>query len=340
MALKLKFRSLLKLNMRLFTDMAFLREGAFFNIPSGTQFYDGSDMSVLLPDISADDTLFNISDGQVWQSPFRQWVYESGVPLDGTEVELSPALASGVFVEGSFRSPGDPEFGHTIDYINGRVIFNDPQPIGLKVNATFSYREVRLGFEHDFNQQFQRGFLESKYTTNPSTSMQIVYPSGFAQPFPAVFIEVDERDQEGYELGNRSAIIRERVKLHIWALDDIQRDNIVDVLMAQWEKNLPIIDFNIAPLPLSGIHNTLSFEYIPYQKLLANNVTVTTVGSGNPIRYQSYIVDARARNMPAAEEFERAMVTYEVETYLNQPNQILGTKFGPINRVGPADQIF
>jgi hypothetical protein len=300
-------------------------------IASGQPFYDGSDMSVLLADTKNDDLLFGVGDGQVWQSAFRQWVYESGVPLDGTNVPAAPLVASGVYVEGAFRATDDPEFGHTIDYLNGRIIFNDPQSLDLQVNAEFSAREIRTAFEHDFNQQFQTGYLESKYTTNPLTSMQLVYPSGNAQPFPAVFIEVDERTFDAYELGNRSAVIKDTIKFHIWALDDIQRDNILDILTGQWRKNVPIIDFNIAPLPLSGIYNTLSPEYVAYQQLLRNDRVVTTVGSGVPIRYSCYIDDCTSRNLPGTEEYERAEVNYEVSMYLNAPITPLGYLFGPIS---------
>lgn len=333
MGLEYKLRSLLKLNLKLFLDMHFLRESSFINVPSGALFYDGSDMSVLLPDTKADNTYFGLSDGQVWQSPFRQWVYESGVPLDGTNVGIPPMQASGVYVEGAFRPTNDSAFGHTIDYINGRVIFNSQQSLDLKVNAAYSAREVRVGFEHDFNQQFQRGFLESKYTTNPLTSMQLVYPSGQAQPFPAVFIEVDNRTMKPYELGNRSAIIKDKVILHIWALDDMQRDNIVDILTSQWRKPIPMINFNRAPLPLSGIYNTLSPEYVPYQEMLRNNQLITTVGSGVPVMYTAYITDVQADNIASVQEYERAIVTYEMDVYLNAPITPLGDYFGPISTI-------
>jgi hypothetical protein len=178
MGLEYKLRSLLKLNYKLFVDMHMLRENAFTTITSGTQFYDGSSLSLLLPDTSADDTLFGVSDGQVWQSPYRQWVYESGVPLDGTNVQSPLIVASGVYVEGAFRATDDPTFGHTIDFINGRIIFNSPQSLDLEIHADFSAREVRVGFEHDFNQQFDKSVLELQYFTNPLTSMQLVYPSG------------------------------------------------------------------------------------------------------------------------------------------------------------------
>ncbi len=331
MGLEYKLRSLLKLNYKLFMDMHFLREGAYINIASGAQFYDGSDMSVLLPDTAADDTLFGLSTGSVWQSAFRQWVYESGVALDGTNVQAAPVVASGLYIEGAFRPTNDPTFGHTIDFLNGRVIFDTPQSLDLKVNAAFAAREVRVDFEHAFNQQYQQGYLESKYTTNPLTSMQLVYPSGRAQPFPAVFIEVDGRDFKAFELGNRSAVITDEVKCHIWALDDLQRDNIVDIISSQWRKSVPMIDFNLAPLPLSGIYNTLSPEYVPYQEMLRNRKLITTVGSGVPVRYMSYIDRVDTQNMPAAEEFERATVTLFVTVYLNAPVTPIGHVFGPIS---------
>jgi hypothetical protein len=333
MGLELKQKALMKLNLRLFLDMHMLREGAFQTVGSGQMFYDGQDMSLLLPDTSADDTLFGVSDGQVWQSPFRQWVYESGVPIDGTNVVSSPVVASGLFIEGAFRPTDDPTFGHTIDFLNGRIIFDSPQSLDLKVQSVFSTRDVRMGFEFDFNNQFRRGYLESKFTTNPLTSMQIVYPSGAAQPFPAVFIEVDGREFESYELGNRSQIILDEVKLHIWALDDLQRDNIVDILTGQVGKTLPILDFNIAPLPLSGLNNTLSNEYVPYQEMLRNRELITTVGSGTPVRYMARIKEVKSFNVEAMQEYERALVVYRVETFLNAPTTPLGHVFGPISSI-------
>lgn len=292
-------------------------------------------MSLLLPDTVNDKGLFGVGDGQVWQSPFRQWIYESGVNLDGTNVSAPPITVSGVLVEGAFRPTDDPEFGHTIDFLNGRIIFNNPQSLDLEVHADFSVREVRVDFEHSFNQQLQQGFLESKFFTNPITSFQLVYPSGAAQPFPAFFIEVDDRTFDGFELGNRSSVISDTVKLHVWALDDLTRDNIVDVLSSQWRKKLPIIDFNRAPLPLSGLFNTLSNEYVPYQLLVKNNEVVSTIGSGVPVRYISYIEDVTVQNLPSVQEYERAMVTFEMKTYLNAPITPFGDAFDPI-RVLPT----
>ena len=340
MGLELKQRALIKLNLKCFLDYSLLRESAFYNVPSGAIFYDNSDMSLLQYDADPLSPLgYKLvnSDGKVWQSAFRNFVYEEGLVLDGTNVSSPPIIPSGIYVEGAFRPTDDPVFGHSIDFIFGRVVFNNPQPTNLKVNMAFAAREVRVNFEHQFNQQYQEGYLESKYWTNPFTSNQLVYPSGFAQPFPAVFIELDNRTFDAYELGNRSAIIKEEVKLHVWALDDLQRDNIVDILSSQWRKVLPIIDFNIAPLPLSGILNTLSPEYIPYQDLLRNNTIVTTVGSGIPIRYLAYIDEVEINNNTPVEEYERSEVTYKLSIYLNAPTTPLGHVFAPISTIPGID---
>lgn len=331
--LDFKLKSLLKLNFKFFTDIHMLREGAFTNISSGTLFYDGSDMSTLLPDTEAHKTLAGVDVGQVFQSPFREWVYESGVPLDGTRVTTPATLASGTYVEGAFRHTSDPTFGHTIDYINGRIIFNSSQSLDLKVNGHFAAREIRSAFEHQFNQQYKTSVLETKYGSNPLTSNQLIYPSGQLFPFPAVFLEVTDREFDAYEIGNRSLIIKDTLRFHIWALDDMERDNIVDILTSQMRKSVPIIDFNIAPLPLSGILNTLSPEYIPYQTLLHNDKIVTTIGSGAPVRYTAYIDDVMAQNIPPDEEYERAIVDYNVSVYLNAPVTPLGHLFAPISTI-------
>lgn len=320
-------------------DHHFIRESAFYNIASGQQFYDGSDMSLFLPDENAHERFYGVSVGQIWQSPFRQFIYESGVPLDGTNVASPPINPSGLYIEGAFRPTTDTQFGHIFDFINGRIIFDTPKSLDLKVQGEFATRQVRIGFEHEFNQQLQQGFLESKYYTNPDTSMQLVYPSGLVQPFPAVFIEVDDREFEAYELGNRSAIITDTVNLYVWALDDLQRDNIVDILTSQWRKNIPMIDWNMAPLPLSGIYNTISPEYIPYQYILSNNRIITTVGSGVPVKYIAHIENVKAENLAAAEEYERARVIFEVKVYLNAPTTPLGHLWGPISTIPTIEGI-
>lgn len=278
--------------------------------------------------------------GQIWQSAFRNWVYESGVVLNDTLTlrgRETPLLCSGVFISGIFKATApthpqfDPAFKHTIDYINGRVIFDTPVALHSTMQSDFAYKHVRIDFRHVLNNQFTYSVLASKYTTNPLTSNNLVYPSGFAQPFPAVFIDVDDRTWQGYELGNRSLISTDTVRFEVWALDDLTRDNVVDILGYQMRKTFAGIDFNIAPLPLSGIFNTLSPEYIPYQVMVSSNPGVSGLGFPNfikVIQYRHFIKNTRPINEQPHLEFERSTVNYEVETMVIMPNLPLGINVG------------
>lgn len=335
-----KLRSLIKLNMKFLLDYEFVRDGRYTNVMSGQQFYDGSDMSLLMCDTEASDYFNGLSDGCVWQSAFRNWVYESGIALNdtiGIRNMTLPVICSGVYVDNIFRatSKAHPEYNasysHHIDWINGRVIFDSPQSLSSTVQAQFAYKHVRIGFEHDFNNEMRKGYLESKYFTNPLTSNNLVYPSGGAYPFPAVFIETRRRSWQAYELGNRSLIANDDVVFHVWALDDLTRDDIVDTIAYQERKRIPLIEFNFAPLPLSGIYNEISPEYIAYQKLLEDPL-LDVIGARNNKAYAvGYTVDidnTQAFNDVPYTDFERARVEFTVRTYQIHPNAPIGINAG------------
>lgn len=344
-----KLRSLLKLNLKFFLDYEFLRDGRYTNVVSGQQFYDGSDMSRLYCDIEA-SKYFGLQPGQVWQSAFRNWVYESGIALNndiGIRNLTLPIICSGFYVSGIFRATDSSHYqydstaSHHIDWINGRVFFDTPKdPTETIIQSDFAYKHVRVAFEHDFNNQFREGYLESKFTTNPLTSNQIVYPSGFAQPFPAVFIETYGRRNSAYELGNRSLIANDTVYFHIWALDDITRDDICDTITYQESKQLPLIDFNLAPMPLSGIYNEKSPEYLAYQEMLKNprlTIPGTVYGSAHIIGYVSDLTNIRSFNENPYTEFEKSRVEMNIMTYLFAPNAPLGIITGSYGFAGGTE---
>lgn len=330
----LKQRSLIKLNLKFLLDYEFLRDGRYTNVASGQQFYDGGDTSRLLCDTNADDLLYGLSDGQVWQSAFRNWVYESGVALNDAiyirDFDL-PTVCSGVYVSGTFYAtdPTHPSYdanvAHHIDWTHGRVIFDNAIPTDALVQAQFAYKHIRVAFDRDFNRQFQRGFLESKYTTNPLTSSQLIYPSGGAYPFPASFIEINGRTWKpgGYELGNRSLISNDTVTIHVYTLDEMTFDDVSDLMSYQARKNVPLIDFNVAPIPLSGLYHEKSPNYIAYQELLKNprlTVPESKTGEAWAIGGLMYF-DAVDTNLDdPLDDFERGRVVFTVEIYNIMPN--------------------
>lgn len=338
----LKHRSLLKLNMKFLMDYEFLRDGRYTNVASGQTAPNGSDMSVLLCDTSNDDLLANFDDGQIWQSPFRNWVYESGIVLNddiGIRDLPLPVIASGVYIGGTFKATNpthesyDATYAHHIDWINGRIIFDNALPTDEEVRvAGFSYKHVRFDFEDAFNRELKEGYLNQQYSTNPLTSNNIVYPSGGLQPYPAVFIETWGRRWRPHELGNRSLVARDRLILHIWAETSMDRDDIADIISYQERKSVPLVDFNFAPLPLSGILNEKSPSYIAYQNLLKNPLINNVIGSINgtatTVGYISHIMETEIINDPPFQKFERARVEFVVETWMYHPTSPLGINTG------------
>jgi len=338
----LKHRSLLKLNLKFFLDYEFLRDGRYTNVASGETAPDGSDMSVLLCDTSNDDYLANFADGQVWQSPFRNWVYESGIVLNqdiGIRDLVLPKVASGVYIGGTFKATSsahesyDAAYSHHIDWINGRIIFDNAlAPDESVTMAGFSYKHIRFDFEDAFNRELREGYLESEYATNPLTSHNLIYPSGGLQPFPVVFIETRGRKWKPFEMGNRSLIAKDRIVNHVWTNNSMDRDDIVDIISYQDHKSLPLVDFNFAPLPLSGILNELSPSYIPYQNLLKNptlsGIVGTLNGTATAVGYVCYIVETEIINDPPFQQFERARVEFVIQTYMYHPTSTLGINTG------------
>lgn len=369
-----KIRHLLKMNNILFIENELLRDGNYQTVTSGLAFYDGSDMSQLVPDDEpqalAELGLINTSTGalltgRLYQSAFKNWVYESGVVPNQYVLDqgiVAPIRTSGVYVNGRFcpTDPTEPTFdascAHTIDYLNGRVIFSQAMPANLSVHSDFSFKEVAVMTASKFNNQLIEGVLETKFTTNPRTSQQLVYPSGSSRvmPYPIIFIEDVARDYTAYQLGDRSLIANDEMVFHIYALDEATRDNLVDLIAFQERKRLPIINFNVAPLPLSGFMNTLNPDYIPYQELIKENVVVSlktiqvsACAVGGPIQ-TPIIVTQRAvgfladientrvleldqfRTSAQSEVFERAVVRNENRVYTISPTSPFGFQLSPV----------
>ncbi len=346
-----KIRYLLKTNMRFFLDQELLRDGNYDNVNSGTLFYDGSDMSVLVPDTAA-ETLAEIGGlaaGQVWQSAFINWMYEDAPPLNPSVVLNHWPIAfraSGVFIDGAFRAEDDTVYPHTIDYLNGRIIFDDPLPLDTRVHAEFTYKTVSILNAREFNNQLRFGLLETQFGSNPRTSNQLIYPSGTRKiaPLPIIFLEDMGRTWDAYQLGDRSLIARDQLKFEIWALDESTRDNLIDLVSYQERKNVPIINYNIVPLPLSGIKNQLSPEFISYSGLALNQPLPGPSFSGlNPVAYRAYLRDTEVidleslvnQNTTQDDVFERAVVMQRAEIYGIMPISPFGLDFAPVL---PKDQ--
>lgn len=333
-----KLRYLLKTSWRFFIEQELLRDGNYDVITSGTMFYDGSDMSVLVPDTSSEvlAELGGLQPGQVWQSAFTNWVYEVPPSLNPSVIlNRWPRAfrASGVYIDGAFRLENDTDYPHHIDYLNGRIIFDDPLPLDKVVNSDFTYKTVQVLNLREFNNQLKDGVLERQWSNNPRTAGQVVYPSGSTKTalLPIVFVEDMSRTYGAYQLGDRSLIARDELVCQIWALDEGTRDNLIDLISFQQRKSFPVINYNIAPIPLSGIYNEISPAFIPYldlaQNLPLDGNKVPEFSGLNPIAFRGFIEETDVVDLESffsnsntqQDVLEKATVRMIVETYPIMP---------------------
>jgi hypothetical protein len=337
----IKPRQLLKLNLKFYLDQVFIRDGNYQNITLGLNAYDNTDLSQLAPVDNASDLArlgftTTTGAGRVWQSPFRNWIYQSGLIHSydrGEPQKTAPTLCSGVYIDGVFKpdrplmpwgaSPGwDPTVYPTIDWINGRVIFSSGVATTAIVRAEYSYGEILVKIGNRHNANIEEYLANTKYGTNPDFYGGVHFPSGRFQPLPAVFIQVGTQVHEAYEVGNRSLVEMDSVTLHCYARSSTTVDNMLDTIRLQDQRGFPIVDFNVAPIPLSGYLSTRSPNYVRYAVLQSNPVV-------NVDGYSALYADGRFENARVTsdsfEDVEYGRVDIDVRTHLIVPDGPVGT---------------
>jgi hypothetical protein len=336
----IKPRQLVKNNLKFYFDQVFIRDGNYQNIARGTTSFDGVDVSALQPDNGAETLAslgFNSTQtNYVWQSPFKNWIYQSGLLHSndrGEPQKAAPVLCSGVYVNGAFKpdraempwgpSEGwDPTLHPTIDWINGRVIMSSGLSSSDTVQAEYSYGEVLVTLTDRTNQDMDEYVKNSRYGNNPDTWNSISYPSGRFSPLPAVFIELSEQDHQAYELGNRSLIERDQVTFYVATNSSVVLDNILDTIRLQDRRHFPIVDYNVAPLSLSGIQSERSPEYRRYSVLQSN---VVCHPSGYTSLYGQGQFQSASVRLDNIRNLEAGQVTMDIEVHIIVPDGPIGT---------------
>ena len=236
-------------NFVCFYDWGFLDRGSFYNINISQSDIYGGRKDVLR---AADDP--NLQYGRVWESYRKNWVWESGVSVDGTE----PIEISGVFVNETFYATGNTTNPYYIDYPNGRVVFDSNQPSGATVQLEYSHKwlEVVPAEGIPFFRQIQQNSFRNE------AGFQVVNSGGWAQlgetrlQLPALAIEVNPpRNLQPYALGGgqwvNNDIVFYAITENYW-----EAQNIIDIIMYQNDRDVPC--FNPTAVAISG---TFPFNY-------------------------------------------------------------------------------
>tara|TARA_B100002019_G_scaffold275079_1_gene272627 strand:- start:744 stop:1727 length:984 start_codon:yes stop_codon:yes gene_type:complete len=226
-------------------DWALLEKGNYFNVEKGEQSPNGNDMSLLR--LSSNDSFVS---GQVWEGFRQNWIWQSGVsgesmdaPIVGSDPN-SPGI-SGVYINDQFEpTSGVGQYSHSIDYFNGRVIFDSAIPTGSTVQAEYSYKYINVVYAN--NVPWLREIQSN--TTQPTSNFYDVSTGAWDIPpetrlqLPAIAFEiVPVRRFKGYQLGGGQWVYTD-VIAHCIAEDEQTRNMLVDIVSLQNDKTINMID--------------------------------------------------------------------------------------------------
>ena len=111
---------------------------------------------------------------------------------------------SGVYVDDTFyASDTTGDYAHTVDYFNGRVVFDSPIPTGSKVQVEHSYKYINVIYGNNvpWLREIQYRTLDVPSNFNNGKS-EFEIPSEMRIQLPAIGIEVvPRRSYRGYQLG-------------------------------------------------------------------------------------------------------------------------------------------
>lgn len=181
-----------------------------------------------------------MTDGQVWEAPYGNWVYESGL-----ESARQPISVSGVYVNGSFVPVGT---GLYINYPEGRAVFATPQPLTSIVQATYSHKQISF-YDQDepwFQDLIFDSFQHEKptNTVNPSSGIiNLLKEKGIK--LPCVVIEDGTRMRQiPKQIGDVSQWVYPDFLFHIVAENSFDRSNVTHIIVRQKDKVFYIFNTN------------------------------------------------------------------------------------------------
>jgi len=295
-----QFMIILENNLKAFCDWSFLGIGAWFdvNIPAAGAF-GGNFHQLRLVDDPAYDA------GQVWETPRKDLVWETGVSYPSGVGTIQPISISGVFINGVgtdyFYESADATYGHYVDYPLGRVVFDSAINTTSAVYMNHSYRWVQtyVADKAPWWQELQyKSFrVDSSHVSQTGSGDWSIGGQHRVQ-LPAIVIEaVSRRYSEGYELGSANLRTFQDVLFHVVAESKWQRNQLVDVLSMQQDKSIYLFNTNkvaengVYPLDYRGMLTTSN--PLMYPNLVAStgyrwkecrfrNATLSEVESPHP----------------------------------------------------------
>lgn len=285
----------LESNFKTYLDWAFLSIGGWFDATTSTSgIYGGNPHSKLVLSIDP-----SYDDGAVWQSVRKDWVWETGVVFNST----SPTNISGLYIGNTYYPYSSGTY--SIDYPNGRVLFDTAISINSTVKLNYSYRYVQTYRANEspwFNiLQFSTYETNNKDISRTDDGDWSIGGQHRIQ-MPAIVIEsLAKSRSRPYEIGNNNLLIEQDIAFHILAENKNDRNKLLDILRLQQDSVIMLYDTNeIAqnnkyPLDYIGDRNNSGLMYpdmvsqYGWRKCWIKNVNLFEIDSFHPYLHRGLV---------------------------------------------------
>lgn len=253
-------------NIKSFLDWGFLHIGGFMNVARSQNNIYGNSLAKLKP---VEDP--NYQTGQVWQTMRKDWIWENCVVYTKGFSDISPTLITGIYINNTFYPLNTTgSYAYIVDYINSRIIFNNPVSVSTNIEMEYSYRWVQV-YNYDNARWWQQ--LQYKTDNNAEHFNQLgkgdfsILSNNRVQ-LPAIIIESVARGlSKPFQLGDKSLIMKQEIMLHVVAENMADRNTIIDILRLQQDKFINMYDTNsviknnVKPFNINGSLNNSRLNY-------------------------------------------------------------------------------
>jgi len=263
----------LEYNLKAYVDYMLLGMGGWQNIERPTSGAYGGDFSILR---LVNDPSY--TEGTVWETARKDWVYETGVVSYPTSAPIS---ISGIYINGTLYQTGDATYGHHYNYPLGRVVFDSPVSISSVVTLNYSFRDVQVYLADnapwwDEIQYDSYRVDDDTYSVSNSGAWAVL--SNHRVQLPAIVIEIlPNRNMKPYQLGDTSQILKQSVAFHILAESRWWRNQLMDIVSLHKDNQIWLLDYNT-------MANSGSYP-LDYRGMKINNNTYDSLVNTSQYRY-------------------------------------------------------
>ena len=187
------------------------------------------------------------SDYNVFGSPYKQWVTDSGI--------AGVTVPTGIFVGGG--ESGRPD-GFVFDFDIGRVLTPTNVLSGSSVTGAFAVKDFNVYFTNDTEEDL---IVENKYKVNsrlPSASYDYIAP--YDDVVPAIFLSMAQTENKPFALGGMVDTVIQG-KAVVMAEDPYQLDGVLSIFADSVNEIFTAIPFTGYPITELGDLKNNTYSY-------------------------------------------------------------------------------